>query len=281
MESNLLNKKELLFAKALVLILKPLVKILISHNITYVGVQSLLKRAYVQVAEADFGLPNKKQTDSRISLLTGIHRGDVKRIRQASDEQPFEKEMKASLGAQLMAVWLSHPHYSDEDGNPLPLFKTEQDGVPSFENLVLSVSKDKHPRSVLDDWLAQGIVCITDDGQIQLREKGYVPEDDFEEKLFFAGKNISNHLAVVASNLEKKSPPMFDRAIYYRELSEDSVVQLERIAKQKMMAVLIEMNQLASELQVQDEKQNKPSGQIHLGAYFYKEFKDMEKDDDN
>ena len=281
MESNLLNKKELLFAKALVLILKPLVKILISHNITYVGIQSLLKRAYVQVAEEDFDLPNKKQTDSRISLLTGIHRGDVKRIRQASDEQPFEKEMKASLGAQLMAVWLSNPHYSDEDGNPLTLFKTEQDGVPSFENLVLSVSKDKHPRSVLDDWLAQGIVSINDNGQIQLSEKGYVPEDDFEEKLFFAGKNISNHLAVVASNLEKKSPAMFDRAIYYNNLSDESIAQLERISKQKMMAVLIEMNQIASELQTQDEKQNKPSGQIHLGAYFYKEFKDMEKDDDN
>lgn len=270
MESNIQTKKDQLFAKALVLILKPLVKILIGHNITYVGIQSLLKKAYVQVAEADFGLPNKKQTDSRISLLTGIHRGDVKRIRESFQDPTFEKEIKASLGAQLMAVWLSDTKYNDENGNPLPLFKMASEGSPSFEELVLSVSKDKHPRSVLDDWVNQSLIFTLEDGRIMLNDKGYVPEDDFEEKLFFAGKNIGSHLEVVASNLENKSPPMFDRAIYYSELSEDSIEKLESLAKKKMMALLTEMNQIARQFQENDEASDKRPGQIHLGAYFYK-----------
>lgn len=279
MEFNLQTKKDRLFAKALVLILKPLVKILIGHNITYVGIQSLLKKAYVQVAEADFSLPDKKQTDSRISLLTGIHRGDVKRIRESSQDPTFEKELKASLGAQLMAVWLSNPKYSDENGNPMALFKNTNDGKPSFEELVLSVSKDKHPRSVLDDWVNQGLIFALEDGRIMLNDKGYVPEDDFEEKLFFAGKNIGSHLEVIASNLENKCPPMFDRAIYYTGLSEESIEKLERVSKKKMMALLTEMNQLARQFQESDEIEDKHSGQIHLGAYFYKknESNDVEK----
>ncbi|BBN59028.1 DUF6502 family protein [Hydrogenovibrio marinus] len=278
MESNLQTKKDQLFAKALVLILKPLVKILIHNNITYIGIQSLLKKAYVQVAEAVFGLPDKKQTDSRISLLTGIHRGDVKRIRESLQDQTFEKEIKASLGAQLVSVWLSHTKYNDESGNPLPLFKMASEGAPSFEELVLSVSKDKHPRSILDDWVNQRLISTLEDGRIMLNDKGYVPEDDFEEKLFFAGKNIGAHLEVVASNLESQNPPMFDRAIYYSKLSEESIEKLESRSKKKMMALLTEMNLLARQFQEADEANDKNSGKIHLGAYFYKK---NEQDDES
>ncbi|MDX1796705.1 MAG: DUF6502 family protein [Hydrogenovibrio sp.] len=270
-ETNPISTKETVFAKALTTMLKPLVRLLIAHNITYVGVQSLLKRTFVQVAESAFKLPNKKQTDSRISLLTGIHRGDVKRIREEIDTKPTEKEVKASLGAQLMSVWMGHQAYLDDQGNPCRLFRNRQDGSPSFEALVQSVSKDKHPRSVLDEWLSQNVVSITEDGMIELNEKGYVPEEDFEEKLFFAGKNIGSHLSVVASNLENEVPPMFDRAIYYHQLTPESVETLERLSKEKMMAVLTEMNRLASELQQADQQKDKATESIHLGAYFYRD----------
>lgn len=269
--SDPISRKERILAKALTTMLKPLVRLLIQQNITYVGLQDLLKRTFVEVADESFRLPGKKQTDSRISLLTAVHRADVKRIRASLSEGLSEKEIKASVSAQMMSVWLGHQAYLNEQGQPSALYRQTSDGAPNFEELVLSVSKDKHPRSVLDEWLSQGVVSILENGQIQLNESGYIPEEDFEEKLFFAGKNIGSHLSVVAYNLENQIPPMFDRAIYYKGLSAESVHQLETLSKQKMMAVLTEINQKALQLQENDVKIQQTDHEMHLGVYLQRD----------
>lgn len=267
--------KEKALAKALSNMLRPLVRLLIHQDITYVGLLNLLKRTYVEVAEESFSIETKKLTDSRISLLTSIHRGDVKRIRTENINQPTEKELKASLSSQLISIWMGHQGYIDSEGNPLVLFRCQQDGSPSFEEMVFSVSKDKHPRSILDEWLSQGLVALIQDEEgdkIQLKQTGYVPVEDFEEKLFFAGKNIGSHLTAVAHNLENKTPAMLDRAVYYSNLTDESIEKIEALSKERMMAVLTEINQLANQLQEQDsaldnaaENANK---EMHVGAYF-------------
>ncbi len=264
--------KEKILAKALTQMLKPLVRLLIHQNITYIGLLDLLKNTYIEVAEESFGIENKRLTDSRISLLTGVHRGDVKRIRMEGLDQPTEKEIKASLSAQMMSIWAGHQAYLDANGEPVSLYRYAQDGSPSFEELVLSVSKDKHPRSILDEWMNQGLVKLFEKDskeQITLSEKGYVPEADFEEKLFFAGKNIGDHLSVVVHNLENQTPPMFDRAVYYHQLTTDSIKTLEDTSKTKMMHTLTEINQLASQLQDQDKQADNATHCMHVGAYFH------------
>ncbi len=271
MTNDPLQKKEKALAKAIKTMLKPLVKLLISQGITYIGLLEMLKRTYVEVAEESFVLENKRQTDSRISLLTGVHRKEVKRIRSELDIPMSEQEIKASKSAQMMALWTGHQAFLDENGNPQPLYRNATDGAPSFEELVHSVSKDKHPRSVLDEWLHQGVVIIDGEGKICLNEKGYVPAEDFEEKLFFAGKNIGDHLAVVAHNLNGGQPPLFDRAVYYQGLTQDSVQQLETLSKEKMMQVLTEVNQTASQLQENDKNHPEANASMHLGAYFYRQ----------
>lgn len=263
--------KEKALAKALSNMLRPLVRLLIHQDITYIGLLNLLKRTYVEVAEESFTIENKKLTDSRISLLTGIHRGDVKRIRTENLNQPTEKELKASLSSQLISIWMGHQGYIDVNGEPLPLFRYKQDGSPSFEELVFSVSKDKHPRSILDEWLSQNLVeLVTKDKleKVQLSQASYVPAEDFEEKLFFAGKNIGSHLTTVAHNLENQVPAMFDRAVYYSDLTAESMQKLEAASNEKMMVVLTELNQLASQLQEQDKDAEKANNEMHVGAYF-------------
>lgn len=265
------NTKETILAKAISKMLKPLVRLLIHQDITYVGLQNLLKRTYVEVAEENCALVNKKITDSRISLLTGIHRGDVKRIRTEHKGQPTEKELKASLSSQMMSVWVGHQGYMDNTGEPLELYRNQADGNPSFEELVLSISKDKHPRSILDEWLAQSLVEVIEvEGieKIKLSKMSYVPAEDFEEKLFFAGKNLGSHLTTVAHNLENLKPTMFDRAVYYTDLSEGSVQEIEAISNQRMMELLTEINQLASQLQEQDKAKEDSHYRIHIGGYF-------------
>jgi len=249
--------------------LKPLIKLLINQGVSYSGFLDMLKTTYVEVAEESFTLENKRQTDSRISLLTGVHRGDVKKIRNELKISLSDKEIKASKSAQIMAIWTGHQAYLDSDGKPASLAISCNDNERSFEQLVLNVSKDKHPRSVLDDWLSQDRIMI-EENRVTLKEIAYVPSKDFEEKLFFAGKNIGEHLSVVAHNLANSDDPKFDRAVYYSNLSQDSAEQLETNAQKKLMNVLVEINAEANQLKQQDILLDDANYSIHIGSYFNK-----------
>lgn len=255
--------------KAIKKILRPLVSLLLRQGITYTALIDLLKTTYVEVADQQFTLQGKKQTDSRISVLTGVHRKEVKRIRQEDISELDAKERKASLGAQLMATWLGNPQYLCEKGLPKALPRNSEGSEVSFDTMVRSVTKDVHPRSLLDEWLHQGVVFMDDNGLVVLEESGYVPQEDFEEKLFFAGKNIGDHLSVVTHNLSGETEAMLDRAVYYEALSKESVKVLETFARKRSLELLTEVNQMASRLQHQDQNKENGTQSMHFGAYFY------------
>ena len=101
-------------------VLRPLVRLLLVHGIHYQAFCNLVRSVYVKVAEEEFRLADKPQTDSRISLLTGIQRRDVKKLR----EEPVTENnlpQQASMSALLFTIWSGHSEYLDETGAPLPL----------------------------------------------------------------------------------------------------------------------------------------------------------------
>ena len=101
-------------------VLSPIVRVMLAHEITLPMAIELLKRVFVEVAERDFNLANKPSTDSRISLITGVHRKDVKRLRELPDIEA-SLPPKISLSAQVVATWLTGPQWLDENGLPRPL----------------------------------------------------------------------------------------------------------------------------------------------------------------
>ena len=147
-------KKELLIANALKRVFRPFVKLMLANNISYTFAIDLLKTLFVEVADQEFTIDQKRQTDSRISLMSGVHRKDVKRLRELQPDVEDVMPGNVSLGSQLIALWNADPKYLNEEGvpKPLPRFAAAQ-LTESFESLVRSISTDIHPRAVLDEWL--------------------------------------------------------------------------------------------------------------------------------
>ena len=65
-------------------VLRPFIKLMLAKGITYPFLTEMLKDLYVEVAANDFKIGDKPSTDSHLSLLTGIHRKDIKRLRHGS-----------------------------------------------------------------------------------------------------------------------------------------------------------------------------------------------------
>lgn len=258
------------------------------HGLTFRWLNGALKSVFVDVAEKEFRLPGKRQTDSRITLLTGVHRKDVRRLRQGvAVEEDGPPPASIYLGAHLVAVWTSDNKYLDRKGHPRALSRLPRSPEPSFEELVSGVSKDIRPRAVLDEWLRLGAVEVDDDDRVRLKAEAFIPSKGFEEKSYYLGRNVHDHIAAARHNVHGGEPPMLERSVYYEELSSESVRELEDLARQEGMRALQVVNRRARELQARDKrrphartrgsgrrhKRNQPVGEankrINFGFYFY------------
>src|SRR5512140_684469 len=91
-----------LAAQAIAVVLKPLARLMIDHGLQLPSMLELLKKALVDEAASAFALADKGSSDTRIALLTGVHRKDVKRLRQAPATQVVRAPM-ASIATYVVA----------------------------------------------------------------------------------------------------------------------------------------------------------------------------------
>lgn len=258
--------------RALRRVLRPLVRVMLAQGITYPYLAELLKNLFVDVAATEFRLDNKPPTDSRISLMTGVHRKDVSRLRgelaQASEAVPDV----VSLGAQLVAVWLGTARYLHEDGRPLPLARfASEGGELSFESLVAGVNSDIRSRVVLDEWLRLGVARLDDEGRVCLNAEAFVPSEGFDEKAYYFGHNLHDHAAAAAHNLLGGQAPLLERSVQYDALSEASVAQLAKQSRDAGMKALLAINKSALALEQADASTTTNRHRMTFGIYFYTE----------
>ncbi len=253
-------------------LLRPLVRLMMHYQLSYPFVSNLLKTLYVEVADQEFAVAAKRQTDSRITLLTGVHRKDVKRLRnEPSTVTQLPKAI--SVGAQLIAVWLGSEEFLDKAGAPLALPQRNSNppaGQSTFDDLVERVCKqDIRPRVILDEWLRLGIAHVDEGGKVRLNTGAFTPEKGFDEKAFFFAKNLHDHMSASAHNLMGVTPSYFDRSVYYDKLSYQSIQELNALANATGMEALTKMNKAALSLQQKDATGSDRHYRMNFGIFNY------------
>ncbi|MDP6978691.1 MAG: DUF6502 family protein [Myxococcota bacterium] len=253
------------------LLLRPLVHLLLSRQITFPILSQWLKEIYVEVARGEFAIEGKRLTDSRVNLLTGIHRKDVKRLREEPSETGAEERPRSlTLGAQIVARWTDLPEYQDEHGHPRPLPRRPVAGETSFEDLVASVSRDIRPRSVLDEWQRLGVASLDAADRVVLNADAFIPSKSFEEKAYSLGHTLHDHIAAGAHNLLDREPPMMERSVFYASLTDASVRELLELAETRGMESLHEVNRRAMELQERDTGDKGAVHRMRFGIYSFR-----------
>lgn len=252
--------------------LRPLVRLMLASGVTYPLVSELLKQVFVDVADREFGLGDKAPTDSRISLISGVHRKDVRRLRgteQGADEVVPDT---ISFGGKLVTTWLTDERFLDDEGRPRPLSKVRvPGGEPCLEDLVESRRTDIRLRVVLDEWRHLGIVHLDAQDRLVLNTDAFVPQAGLDEKLFFFAHNLHDHAAAATDNLLGSRAPQLERSLIYDGLTEDGIAQLDKRARQLGTRMLQELNRLASEREEAESKSTAPRHRFSCGVYFYSE----------
>ncbi|MDM0029386.1 DUF6502 family protein [Variovorax saccharolyticus] len=250
--------------------LRPLVKLMLSRGVTFTYASELLKSLFVEVADRDFRIDGKEPTDSRVSLVSGVHRKEVSRLRQALESGEETVPEVVSLGAQVVAQWMGAPPYVDDAGQPLPLARFASEGAEqSFEALVARVNRDIRPRVVLDEWLRLGVVHIDEGGRVCLNVGAFVPTKGFDELSFYLGHNLHDHAAAAVHNLLGDEPPFMERSVHYDGLGAAAVGQLAEQARSLGMQALVAVNKNALALAKRSVDDDAPRRRMTFGVYFY------------
>lgn len=254
--------KSSLFEQAVRRLLRPLVRALIAQGVTAPALYRIVKQTYVQIAAEEL---RNAATDSRVSVMTGVHRRDVKEFRAGTGYDETSVGRKVSLLTTVVGRWLSE--HVDADDLPLPLPRTSQT-APSFDALVQSVSRDIRPRTVLDELSRQGILR-EEDGTIHLLQDGLFGVADTEQKLHFFAHNLGDHMQASVDNLMSDPSPHFERAVFYNYLTSESVADIEEEARRIGMQGLQKINALASARQTEDKDKDSAKYRMRFGQFFY------------
>jgi Family of unknown function (DUF6502) len=266
------SPSQIILSSSLVLI-KPLIRLLLKHGITYTIFTAALKKHFVDAAFDELSDAKKATTDSAVSLLSGIHRRDVRNLTRLADSTPNPLRTPISASAQLVAKWMSDADFLDTNDRPLALPRTGPKN--SFDALAASISSDVRPRAILDDLLRLGLAQESDD-YITLVAQGFVPKNGFKELSEQLQNNLHDHIAAACENLHD-GKSFLEQAIYVDELSEESAQSLHKSAalawRHAFKSVMREA-QIKFDFDQNYTKKSKRKYRVRFGSYFYSSDKD-------
>ena len=238
-------------------ILRALVRQLIAHGVTYPTFSRLVKEVYIDIGTSHFTLPFKKQTDSRVALVTGITRKEIGQIRRGQAQRPAEAiELEHALAARIVGRWLAASPYVGANGAPHSLPYESSPGTASFVELVREVGGDIPPRAVLDELLRAGAARLTPRGDVHLVERAYVPAQSAEEQLGILGVDAAELIEAIAHNVEHPSEEAFlQRKVFYDHIGADALPEL----RGRVRALGGEFTQAVNQLLAAYDRDRNPS----------------------
>jgi Family of unknown function (DUF6502) len=250
--------------------LRPIVRQLLEMGVPFGALESRLRELFVQVAAQELALPGRRQTDSQISLVTGINRKEVKRIRASGERVEGPRSFGVNQATNLISRWMTDPETVDRQGRPRALPYQAERG-PSFMKLARKVTGDLAPRVLLNELVRAGAAEMREDGQVVLRGEAYVPSAR-EDELLILGEDPGELIGTILRNIfSGRNERLLQRKVYYDNLGSDAADRVRAQMRREGERFLRRINRLLSRFD-RDRNPQAPGGERYyasLGVYFF------------
>lgn len=170
-------KKDIL--DALLIVMRPIVRILLRYGIGYVGFAEIVKSTFVDIASSDFGIRGRPTNISRVAVMTGLTRKEVKRLRDKIENGDEGIIVKTTPMAQILHKWHAEDDFVDENGRPAKL--SFSGGDINFSELVKRYGGDVPPGAMRTELKRVGSVTEHPDGSLSVASRVVLPEDETDK----------------------------------------------------------------------------------------------------
>ncbi len=257
---------------ATIRLLRPLIRILLRNGVSYKTFEDLAKWVYVDVANDEFSIKGRKQSISRISVVTGLSRKEVSRVRNLSRPDDNSSAEKYNRAARVIAAWRREKRFQDASGDPAPL--PIEGSEISFYELVRRYSGDIPARAVLDELMHIGAVKQNKDNTLSLLTQAYIPQRSEAGKLHILGSDVAHLIATIDHNLNPdQSGPFFQRKVAYDNLPNEILAIFRELAADKAQSLLETLDKILAQHDRDVTPTVKGTGRNRagLGIYYFEE----------
>ncbi|WP_338416349.1 DUF6502 family protein [uncultured Sphaerotilus sp.] len=216
--------------------LAPLVRWLLVQGIPLNALVRTLRGVYLTEGHDDLARRGRRVTDSALSVLTGIHRKEVRAFMEAHHEPTGASASVSRLtptpASALFSQWITDPAYREPAGEirrELP----RHGPAPSFEALAREASRDVHPRTLLEELERLQLVEVQPERVRLLSDRFVLPLHD-PAAVHTMAVNVADHIAAAVHNLQAELPSerLLEQSVFADGLSAASAHHLGEVARQ-------------------------------------------------
>jgi hypothetical protein len=255
-------------------LLAPLAQLMVAQGMTYAQLDDMLRLAVVRAAHAAHpGLPEHRRA-SRVSASTGLHRREVQRLLQAAaSPQPAAPQRSPAL--QVFAHWLTSTDYQQAKGRHKgqPLALPRAGNAPSFQSLAQEVTRDVHPRALLEELLRLKLVHLDDEKDVvnPAPDLSHAPRGDTPSMLRYLGWNVGDHLQASVNNVLGRDPGHLEQAVAADGLSHASLLAIRQALREHWQVLVQAVVPLVEQRVEMDEdtEEGAPRYRLRVGLYGY------------
>ncbi len=258
------NADQLAAMAALDCVFAPLAQLCLSKGIRIQAVEERLRVAFVQAARDTQPAASSSRMTSRISAATGLTRREVDRLARAPS---IAAEAPRSPITELFTRWLSDPALRGADNKPTPL--PRQGPAPSFEALAQSVTRDVHPRTLLDELCRLQLATLDPViDQVTLLRDAFVPSGDWARMMGYVGANVGDHFRAAVANVLQGGKQQLEQAIFADELSAESLAETSSLMTDQWRKLLTEVAPQLEKMIEKDRQLGRPQDHsIRIGMF--------------
>ena len=257
---------------AFLLVLRPMARILLRYGIGYREFVEVAKTAFVDVASSDYGLRGRPTNISRVAVMTGLTRKEVKRLRDKIESGDSSIVVKATPLSDVLHHWHAEEEYIDSSGKPARLpFAGEE---PSFSSLVKAFGGDVPAGAMRTELKRVGVVEEDDDGNLVAVSRVLIPEADHDNLVTTLVHGAYAVLSNIAHNTDPKNADSkwASRIAHTTKLQRSDSGQLRRIARDRIsdFAEAIDDLFIAYEALHSDDGRNR-GDPVAVGVFYFEE----------
>jgi hypothetical protein len=265
---------------AYVKLLRPLVRILLRHGVTYAEFSEVVKTSFVTVAAKEFRVPGKKMSKARIAIVTGLTRKEVQRLSSIDQEEQFKLKTNLNRITRVLSGWHTDPDYTGPYGVPLEIrYDSDIPNDVTFVRLVQQYSGDMTPRAMLDELLRVKSVIETDHNWFKVLRRTYVPEALAPDALERLGIGVHDYVQTMEVNMQKTRPGagLFERFVAPEMgLKEKDLPEFDEYIRERCQALLEEIDNWLSKKELPDVEKGDKALRTGIGIFHFVSEKDDE-----
>lgn len=261
--------------KALLTALRPIAKMLLRNGVGFREFNEIAKAAFVDVSTKDYGLRGRPTNISRVAVMTGLTRKEVRRIRDKIDRgNEYAMSRTTPLGA-VLSSWYGQSAFLDPSGDPLTL---PFDGAsPSFTDLVKIAGGDIPPGAMRTELKRIGAIRESEDGLLTPVKRYASPVGQDEQLIEGLLNGVFPLSSAVAHNSDptRESDSWLQRTVMTTAVRREDISRLRRISHDRLEEFTVAIDDLYAAyetLHSSDKDDEGPLvGTIGVGVFYFED----------